>query len=165
MLDDTLTDTTLEKPMLVQEKHRDTHFIFSMFFQLAPTTSSYRYPSSILLVYREMRDRWGKSKILLDIMDYINSGNTVDAVNFPNIRLPKQQNAHRFLHIHQNVPGIIKAVSSPFSTWNMFTTSCRSFNGAYLLLPQQHERTCLLGVTFSSNVFFLGTITQNALPL
>ena len=29
------------------------------------------------------------------IMDYINSGNTVDAVNFPNIRLPKQTNAHR----------------------------------------------------------------------
>ncbi|MEL6917364.1 MAG: phosphoglycerate dehydrogenase, partial [Bacteroidota bacterium] len=39
------------------------------------------------------------------IMDYVNSGNTVDAVNFPNIRLPKQTNAHRFLHIHRNVPG------------------------------------------------------------
>ncbi|MBT8205163.1 MAG: phosphoglycerate dehydrogenase, partial [Eudoraea sp.] len=35
------------------------------------------------------------------IMAYINSGNTVDAVNFPNIRLPKQINAHRFLHIHE----------------------------------------------------------------
>ncbi|MGB5229451.1 MAG: phosphoglycerate dehydrogenase, partial [Eudoraea sp.] len=38
------------------------------------------------------------------IMYYINSGNTVDAVNFPNIRLPKQNQAHRFLHIHRNVP-------------------------------------------------------------
>ena len=40
------------------------------------------------------------------IMYYINSGNTVDAVNFPNIRLPKQNKAHRFLHIHRNVPSI-----------------------------------------------------------
>ncbi|MUH36409.1 phosphoglycerate dehydrogenase [Zobellia amurskyensis] len=45
------------------------------------------------------------------IMDYINSGNTVDAVNFPNIRLPKQQNAHRFLHIHKNVPGIMAKIN------------------------------------------------------
>jgi D-3-phosphoglycerate dehydrogenase len=45
------------------------------------------------------------------IMDYINSGNTVDAVNFPNIRLPKQVNAHRFLHIHGNVPGIMAKIN------------------------------------------------------
>lgn len=29
------------------------------------------------------------------IMGYINSGNTVDAVNFPNIRLPRQESIHR----------------------------------------------------------------------
>lgn len=45
------------------------------------------------------------------IMNYINSGNTVDAVNFPNIRLNKQQNVHRFLHIHKNVSGVIFAIN------------------------------------------------------
>jgi D-3-phosphoglycerate dehydrogenase len=45
------------------------------------------------------------------IMAYINSGNTVDAVNFPNIRLPKQQNAHRFLHIHKNVSGVMANIN------------------------------------------------------
>lgn len=45
------------------------------------------------------------------IMNYINSGNTVDAVNFPNIRLNKQSNVHRFLHIHKNVPGVIFAIN------------------------------------------------------
>ena len=45
------------------------------------------------------------------IMAYINSGNTVDAVNFPNIRLPRQVNAHRFLHIHKNVPGIMAKIN------------------------------------------------------
>jgi len=46
------------------------------------------------------------------IMEYINAGSTVDAVNFPNIRLPKQNNAHRFLHIHKNVPGIMAKILS-----------------------------------------------------
>ena len=45
------------------------------------------------------------------IMAYINSGNTVDAVNFPNIRLPRQIKAHRFLHIHKNVPGVMANIN------------------------------------------------------
>lgn len=53
------------------------------------------------------------------IMDYINSGNTVDAVNFPNIRLPKQQNAHRFLHIHRNVPGVMAKINEVSATYEM----------------------------------------------
>ncbi|WP_350285499.1 phosphoglycerate dehydrogenase [uncultured Croceitalea sp.] len=53
------------------------------------------------------------------IMDYINSGNTVDAVNFPNIRLPKQNNAHRFLHIHKNVPGIMADINEVLAKYEM----------------------------------------------
>lgn len=56
------------------------------------------------------------------IMDYINSGNTVDAVNFPNIRLPKQNNAHRFLHIHKNVPGIMAKISKVLAEYEMNIT-------------------------------------------
>jgi D-3-phosphoglycerate dehydrogenase / 2-oxoglutarate reductase len=53
------------------------------------------------------------------IMDYINAGNTVDAVNFPNIRLPKQTNAHRFLHIHKNVPGIMAKINEVLAKYEM----------------------------------------------
>ncbi|MCX2720201.1 phosphoglycerate dehydrogenase [Lentiprolixibacter aurantiacus] len=53
------------------------------------------------------------------IMAYINSGNTVDAVNFPNIRLPKQVNAHRFLHIHENVPGIMARINEVLAQYDM----------------------------------------------
>ncbi len=53
------------------------------------------------------------------IMAYINSGNTVDAVNFPNIRLPKQINAHRFLHIHENVPGIMAKINEVLAQYDM----------------------------------------------
>ncbi|WP_343486033.1 phosphoglycerate dehydrogenase [Allomuricauda sp. d1] len=56
------------------------------------------------------------------IMDYINSGNTVDAVNFPNIRLPKQNNAHRFLHIHKNVPGIMAKINKVLAEYEMNIT-------------------------------------------
>ena len=56
------------------------------------------------------------------IMEYINSGSTVDAVNFPNIRLPKQQKAHRFLHIHKNVPGIMAHINQVLASYNMNIT-------------------------------------------
>ncbi|MEX0313057.1 MAG: phosphoglycerate dehydrogenase [Allomuricauda sp.] len=56
------------------------------------------------------------------IMDYINSGNTVDAVNFPNIRLPKQNKAHRFLHIHKNVPGIMAKINKVLAEYEMNIT-------------------------------------------
>ena len=52
-------------------------------------------------------------------MDYINSGNTVDAVNFPNIRLPKQNKAHRFLHIHRNVPGIMAKINEVLAQYGL----------------------------------------------
>jgi len=53
------------------------------------------------------------------IMDYINSGSTVDAVNFPNVRLPKQNNAHRFLHIHKNVPGVMAHINEVLAKYEM----------------------------------------------
>ncbi|HMB62389.1 MAG TPA: phosphoglycerate dehydrogenase [Eudoraea sp.] len=56
------------------------------------------------------------------IMDYINSGSTVDAVNFPNVRLPKQNNAHRFLHIHKNVPGIMAHINEVLASFDMNIT-------------------------------------------
>jgi D-3-phosphoglycerate dehydrogenase len=56
------------------------------------------------------------------IMEYINSGNTVDAVNFPNIRLPKQSNAHRFLHIHENVPGVMAKINKILAKYDMNIT-------------------------------------------
>jgi len=53
------------------------------------------------------------------IVEYMNSGNTVDSVNFPNIRLPKQNNAHRFLHIHKNVPGIMAEINKVLARYEI----------------------------------------------
>ena len=60
------------------------------------------------------------------IMEYINSGNTVDAVNFPNIRLPKQNNSHRFLHIHKNVPGVMAQINKVLAEYDL------NLSGQYL---------------------------------
>ena len=56
------------------------------------------------------------------MMAYINSGNTVDAVNFPNIRLPRQTKAHRFLHIHKNVPGVMAEINKVLAKFDMNIT-------------------------------------------
>ncbi|MDO6744652.1 phosphoglycerate dehydrogenase [Tenacibaculum soleae] len=56
------------------------------------------------------------------IMAYMNSGNTVDAVNFPNIRLPRQTNAHRFLHIHKNVPGVMAKINKVLAEYELNIT-------------------------------------------
>lgn len=45
------------------------------------------------------------------IMDYINTGSTSNSVNFPNLTLPTLENAHRLIHIHHNVPGILASIN------------------------------------------------------
>jgi D-3-phosphoglycerate dehydrogenase len=45
------------------------------------------------------------------MMDYINTGSTSISVNFPNITLPILKDAHRLIHIHHNVPGILAKIN------------------------------------------------------
>lgn len=45
------------------------------------------------------------------LMDYINTGSTSLSVNFPNLALPTLENAHRLIHIHNNVPGILARIN------------------------------------------------------
>lgn len=45
------------------------------------------------------------------IIEYINTGNTFNSVNFPNIQLPFLQDAHRLIHIHLNEPGIMARIN------------------------------------------------------
>jgi len=49
------------------------------------------------------------------MIDYINAGNTFSSVNFPELQLPKLQNAHRLMHIHKNVPGILAKINQIFA--------------------------------------------------
>ena len=53
------------------------------------------------------------------LIDYINTGNSHASVNLPNIRLPEQKGAHRLLHIHHNVPGILAQVNGIFGRFGI----------------------------------------------
>lgn len=45
------------------------------------------------------------------IIDHINTGNTFGSVNFPGLQLPTLQNAHRVIHMHKNMPGILARIN------------------------------------------------------
>lgn len=49
-------------------------------------------------------------------LDYINTGGTSNSVNFPNLSLPILENAHRLIHIHSNVPGILAKINQILAT-------------------------------------------------
>ncbi len=49
------------------------------------------------------------------IIEYINTGSTTNSVNFPNLQLPTWKNAHRLIHIHHNLPGILAKINNTFA--------------------------------------------------
>lgn len=53
------------------------------------------------------------------IIDYINSGSTQTSVNFPNLTLPKLGDAHRFIHVHQNKPGVLAEITKTLASHNI----------------------------------------------
>ncbi|MDD7803974.1 MAG: phosphoglycerate dehydrogenase [Endozoicomonas sp. (ex Botrylloides leachii)] len=50
---------------------------------------------------------------------YSDNGNTMSAVNFPEVVLPAYPGKHRLLHVHQNIPGVLGAVNQVFSKNNI----------------------------------------------
>lgn len=51
--------------------------------------------------------------------DFINNGDTDQSRNFPNMLLPKLTRAHRLLHIHKNVPGIMAQINNVYAENNI----------------------------------------------
>ncbi|NGM66169.1 HAD-IB family phosphatase [Sphingobacterium sp. SGR-19] len=47
--------------------------------------------------------------------DFINNGDTYMSRNFPNLILPRLTQAHRLLHIHKNVPGIMAQINNVYA--------------------------------------------------
>jgi len=53
------------------------------------------------------------------IIKYINTGNSFTSVNLPNLLLPELKDAHRLLHLHHNVPGIMQKINSIFARYGI----------------------------------------------
>jgi D-3-phosphoglycerate dehydrogenase / 2-oxoglutarate reductase len=45
-------------------------------------------------------------------IEYINNGNIGKSLNFPELQLPTLHGAHRFIHIHQNKPGLLAKINA-----------------------------------------------------
>ena len=46
------------------------------------------------------------------IIQYVNTGTTHGSVNFPEIQLPELRNAHRIIHVHENVKGVLSQINN-----------------------------------------------------
>lgn len=65
------------------------------------------------------------------VLEYINTGSTFGAVNFPNVQLPDQKQVHRLIHIHKNVPGILAKIN------HILATHQANIVGQYLKTDEQ----------------------------
>lgn len=53
------------------------------------------------------------------ILEYINSGTSYGSVNFPPLQLPELSKAHRLMHVHENVPGILASINNILAKHNI----------------------------------------------
>ncbi len=53
------------------------------------------------------------------LASYSDIGTSLSAVNFPEVALPAHPNAHRILHIHENIPGVLSEINQIFSENNI----------------------------------------------
>lgn len=49
------------------------------------------------------------------MIEYVNTGSSFNSVNFPNVQLPRLENGHRLLHIHENKSGILAQMNNVFA--------------------------------------------------
>jgi D-3-phosphoglycerate dehydrogenase len=62
----------------------------------------------------EAQENIGK-EVAEKLIRYSDNGSTIGAVNFPQISLLSNREKQRFLHIHKNVPGLLKEINDVFT--------------------------------------------------
>lgn len=62
----------------------------------------------------EAQDRIG-AEVARKLVDYVETGSTLGAVNFPQVQIPPRLAGARFLHVHRNVPGVMRRVNEAFA--------------------------------------------------
>lgn len=65
------------------------------------------------------------------LIQYVSTGDTTLSVNFPMIQLPTLKNAHRILHIHKNIPGILAMINNTLAQNHM------NIEGQYLKTTEE----------------------------
>ncbi|WP_443748729.1 phosphoglycerate dehydrogenase [Asticcacaulis solisilvae] len=53
------------------------------------------------------------------LLNFLNRGDTTFSVNMPHVQLSEVEGRHRFLHLHQNVPGVLAAINKVLAEYNL----------------------------------------------
>jgi len=107
-------------------------------------------------------------------VEYSDVGATVGAVNFPQAQLPGRAHGTRYVHVHQNVPGILsrrtvdrrRLVSGfeRFRRWRKFLRAAVKQRFEIMLRPPFVNIVALVGVVFSFANFVLGPLPFGSFP-
>jgi D-3-phosphoglycerate dehydrogenase len=62
----------------------------------------------------EAQERIG-AEVARKLVDYSDIGSTIGAVNFPQVQLPPRPNGTRFIHVHENRPGMLNKLNNLIS--------------------------------------------------
>ena len=62
----------------------------------------------------EAQERIG-AEVARKLIDYSDIGSTLGAVNFPQVQLPMRPIGTRYIHVHKNVPGVLRTLNEIFS--------------------------------------------------
>lgn len=54
--------------------------------------------------------------VAMKLISYMDTGSTVGSLTVPSLNLPIQDEAHRLLHIHKNVPGVMSEINTLLSS-------------------------------------------------
>ena len=65
------------------------------------------------------------------LTSYVNGGDSTQSVNLPNIQLPELRKAHRLIHLHRNVPGVLAQINQ------MLASHQANILGQYLKTNEQ----------------------------
>ncbi len=63
---------------------------------------------------REAQERIG-AEVARRLIDYSDVGSTTGAVNFPQVQLPARPRGMRFIHVQENVPGMLRRLNEVFA--------------------------------------------------
>ncbi|MGV3684432.1 MAG: HAD-IB family phosphatase [Daejeonella sp.] len=69
-----------------------------------------------IVIFDDRKNSPGSTEFIAKRMiNFINHGHTYRSLNFPNLQLPRIAGAHRLIHIHRNVPGIMASINQVFA--------------------------------------------------
>ncbi len=63
----------------------------------------------------EAQERIG-AEVARKLIEYSDIGSTVGAVNFPQVQLSSRNVGTRFIHVHRNLPGMLRSINDVFSS-------------------------------------------------